>query len=370
MALQIGIVGLPNVGKSTLFNALTNAGALVANYPFTTIEPNLGVTAVPDRRLARLAEIIQPERVVPATIEFVDIAGLVQGAHRGEGLGNQFLGHIRNVDAVVVVARCFADENVARASGSGDLPDPVDELDVLDLELVLADLAVLERRIEKVEGLAKAQPRAVAAELLALGDLCEHLQAGHLARTWPDLDAAQAAGYLETLALVTDKPRLYVANVDEGDLPDGGAATAAVAARATAEGTRNVVICAQLEADLAEWDTTEAAAYRAEVGLSASGLEALIKAAFATLDLITFFTTTGGHEVRAWPLPRGTTAPQAAGRIHTDMERGFIRAQVLHLDDLNHVESMAQARERGLVRIEGREYVVQDGDVCHFRFNV
>jgi GTP-binding protein YchF len=370
MALQIGIVGLPNVGKSTLFNALTNAGALVANYPFTTIEPNLGVTVVPDQRLARLAEIIQPERVVPATIEFVDIAGLVQGAHRGEGLGNQFLGHIRNVDAIIIVARCFADENVTRASETGNLANPIDELAVLDLELVLADLAVLERRIEKVEGLAKAQPRAVAAELAALTDLREHLQAGHLTRTWTGLDAAQAAGYLAALALVTNKPRLYVANVGEEDLPDGGATAAAVAARASAEGARSVVICAQLEADLAEWDVAEATAYRAQLGLTTSGLEALVKAAYATLDLITFFTTTGGHEVRAWPLPRGSVAPQAAGRIHTDMERGFIRAQVLHLDDLSQVESMAQARERGLVRIEGREYIIQDGDVCHFRFNV
>jgi GTP-binding protein YchF len=367
MTLQIGIVGLPNVGKSTLFNALTNAGASVASYPFTTIEPNLGVTAVPDRRLERLVEIIQPERMVPAAVEFVDIAGLVKGAHQGEGLGNQFLGHIRDVDAVIVVARCFVDENVAHVSG-GLVPDPLDDLGVLDLELVLADLAVLERRIEKVQGLAKAQPRAVAAELTALNALSEHLQGGHLTSTWEGLE--KAAGYLESVAMVTDKPRLYLANVGEEDLPDGGPLAAGVATRAAAEGRQCVVLCAQLEADLAEWDPAEAAAYRAEVGLASSGLEALVTAAYATLNLITFFTVTGGHEVRAWPLRRGSLAPQAAGRVHTDMEKGFIRAEVFSFDDLDRAGTIATARERGLVRIEGREYVIQDGDVCHFRFNV
>jgi GTP-binding protein YchF len=375
MSLQLGIVGLPNVGKSTLFNALTNAGAAVANYPFTTIEPNVGVTAVPDRRLARVAEVIQPERVVPATIEFVDIAGLVKGAHQGEGLGNQFLGHIRTVDAVVVVARCFVDENVAHvsagdglASGVTEVLDPLDDLAVLDLELVLADLAILDRRIEKVRGLAKAQPRAVEAEFAALSDLREHLEAGRLASTWEG--RVKAVDYLRSVALVTDRPRLYVANVGEVDLPDGGSLAAPVRSRAAMEGAPCVVVCAQLEAELAEWDSQEAVAYRAEVGLAASGLESLIKAAYDTLDLITFFTTTGGHEVRAWPLPRGALAPQAAGRVHTDMERGFIRAEVLSLADLDRTGSIAVAREKGLVRIEGREYVVLDGDVCHFRFAV
>lgn len=375
MSLQIGIVGLPNVGKSTLFNALTNAGAAVASYPFTTIEPNVGVTVVPDRRLARLAGIIQPERIVPATVEIVDIAGLVKGAHQGEGLGNQFLGHIRNVDTVAVVARCFVDENVAHVPmGTSSAPttkgtlNPLDDLSILDLELVLADLAVLERRIEKVKGLAKAQPRAVERELAVLSDLQEHLEAGHLANTWES--RVKAIDYLRPIALVTDKLRLYVANVGEQDLPDGGALAAQVADRAKAEGTRCVIICAQLEADLAEWDPEEAAAYRAELELAASGLETLIQAAYATLDLITFFTTTGGHEVRAWPLPRGTFALEAAGRIHTDMERGFIRAEVLHFDDLDRIGSIVTARERGLMRVEGREYVIRDGDVCHFRFNV
>jgi GTP-binding protein YchF len=305
----------------------------------------------------------------------VDIAGLVKGAHRGEGLGNQFLGHIRNVDAVIVVARCFVDENVVHISaGDGSthqIPsalDPLDDLSVLDLELVLADLSVLERRIEKVQGLAKAQPREVAQELATLVRLRGHLEAGHLASVWEE--RKKALDYLQSMALVTDKPRLYVANVGEEDLPSGGPMAARLSSRAEMEGARCVVICAQLEADLSEWDLEEATAYRADVGLATSGLEALIAAAYDTLDLITFFTITGGHEVRAWAVPQGALAPRAAGQVHTDMERGFIRAEVLHFDDLIRAESVAAAREQGLVRVEGREYMIQNGDICHFRFNV
>ncbi|RMF30983.1 MAG: redox-regulated ATPase YchF [Chloroflexi bacterium] len=363
MSLEMGIVGLPNAGKSTLFNALTRAGVAVASYPFTTIEPNVGVAVVPDERLDRLAAMVEPERVTPATVTFVDIAGLVKGAHRGEGLGNQFLGHIRNVDAMALVLRCFRDENVP--PGAGTL-DPLEELEVLDLELVMADLAVLERRIEKVRGVAKARPRDFADELKALESLRTHLQQGLPAHRWPDLEAASP--YLQEVALLTTKPRIYVANVGEEDLPEGGPLAARVRERAEAEGVPWVVLCAQLEMELADWPPEEAAAYRADVGLTESGLMALARAAYKTLGLITFFTIAGGQEVRAWPLPRGSTAPQAAGRVHSDMERGFIRAEVVPYEDLVRAGSWAAAREQGLLRIEGRDYVVQDGDVCLFRF--
>ena len=365
MALQIGIVGLPNVGKSTLFNALTQAGAAVAAYPFTTIEPNRGVVAVPDSRLEALAAMVGPERVTPATVEFVDIAGLVRGAHQGEGLGNQFLGHIRAVDAVALVCRCFSNPDVAHVDGT---VDPLRDLEVLDLELILADLEVAERRLDKVRSAAKARPRDYAAELGALEELCRCLQAGERAAAWTARGAAEAA-LAQEMSLLTAKERVYVANVGEEDLPEGGPLAEDVALVAEKEGAGSVVLCAQLEADLSEWPSDEAAAYRADVGLERSGLEALAQAGYAVLDLITFFTITGGREARAWAIERGTKAPQAAGKVHTQMERGFIRAEVVSFEQLVEAGNWHAARERGILRVEGRDYELQDGDVCLFRFS-
>ncbi len=365
MALQIGIVGLPNVGKSTLFNGLTRAGATVAPYPFTTIEPNRGVVPVPDPRLDVLADMVGPESVTPATIEFVDIAGLVRGAHRGEGLGNQFLGHIRNVDAVATVARCFADPDVSHVDGT---IDPLRDLEVLDLELILADLEVTERRLEKVRAAAKARPRDYVVELKGLEQLRAHLQAGERADAWADASVTGAA-LARDMSLLTAKPRVYVANVGEEDLPDGGPLAEDIAALAEGEGGLSVVLCAQLESDLAEWPPEEAADYRAAVGLARPGLEALAWAGYAVLDLITFFTITGGRETRAWAVRRGATAPQAAGKVHSQMERGFIRAEVVFYEQLAGAGSWQAARERGILRTEGRDYQVQDGDVCLFRFS-
>ncbi len=365
MTLQIGIVGLPNVGKSTLFNALTQAGATVAAYPFTTIEPNRGVTAVPDPRVAALAEMVGPEQVTPATVEFVDIAGLVRGAHRGEGLGNQFLGHIRAVDAIALVCRCFSDPGIAHVEGA---VAPVRDVEVLDLELTLADLEVVERKLGKTQSAAKANPREYGAELKALEELHARLQAGEKAAAWAVSGSAEAALARE-LSLLTAKKRIYVANVGEGDLPGGGPLAQDVVRVAEGEGAPTVVLCAQLEADLSEWPLDEAAAYRAGVGLAHSGLESLAQAGYGTLGLITFFTITGGQKVRAWPIQRGTKAPQAAGKVHSQMEQGFIRAEVVGFEQLVETGSWQAAREQGILRTEGRDYEVQDGDVCLFRFS-
>jgi GTP-binding protein YchF len=365
MPLEIGIVGLPNVGKSTLLNALTRAGAAVASYPFTTIEPNVGVVPVEDRRLADIATLIQPDKVVPTTVRFVDIAGLVKGAHRGEGLGNQFLGHIRNVDAIAMVVRCFEASDIPHVMP--DL-DPINDIETVDMELILADLATVDRRIEKVGGRAKAQPKEYAGELAWLERLRAHLDGGALARDFPQTQQEEA--WAGELFLLTAKPRLYVANVGEDDCPEGGVLAERVAAHAAAEGTEAVAICGQVEMDLLDWPEDEAAAYLAEMGLAESGLQRLVHAGYRLLDLITFFTTTGGRVVQAWTVGRGVHAPQAAGKVHSDMERGFIRAEVVTYDDLMAAGSVVAAREKGLLRLEGKEYVVQDGDVIHFRFAV
>jgi len=365
MGLEIGIVGLPNVGKSTLFNALTQAGAAVASYPFTTIEPNVGIVPVPDARLDRIAAIIHPERVVPTTLRVVDIAGLVRGASRGEGLGNQFLGHIRAVDAVAMVVRGFENPDVPHVAPE---LNPKGDIETVDLELILADLATVERRQEKTESQAKGTRGAFEVELEALVSLHDRLERG-LPASGPDLGEAERALARE-LNLLSAKPRLYVVNVGEDSLPDGGRYAAAVRELASAQGAEVVVLSAALEAELANWPPEEAAAYRAEFGLHEPGLVSFIQAGYRLLDLITFFTLTGGKEVRAWTLRRGETALAAAGTIHSDMARGFIRAEVMSVSDLEQSGSVVALREQGRLRIEGRDYVVQDGDILHIRFSI
>ena len=365
MSLEIGIVGLPNVGKSTLFNALTNAGAEVASYPFTTIEPNVGVVPLTDPRLDYVASLVKPQRVVPSTVRFVDIAGLVRGAHRGEGLGNEFLGHIRTVDALGMVVRCFEDENVAHIDAR---LDPLRDVETVWTELILADLQVLERRIDKVESSAKARPKDFEAELDWLRGLHSHLDAGRMARSYPASDKER--DWLAQVALLTDKPYLYVANVNEDDLPGGGELAGRIVQLAQEQGVEAVVLCAQTEMELQDWPADESAAYLADLGCEEPGLQKLVRAGYRLLDLITFFTATGTKSVNAWAIPAGTPAPQAAGKVHSDMEHGFIRAEVVAFDDLQEQGTMAAAREHGKLRVEGRHYVVQDGDILHFRFNV
>ncbi len=364
----MGIVGLPNVGKSTLFNALTAAGAAVANYPFCTIDPNVGVVEVPDQRLERLAEMVHPKRIVPATMEFVDIAGLVRGASQGAGLGNQFLGHIRNVNAIGVVVRCFSDANVSHVEGS---IDPQRDIETITTELCLADLTSVEKRSEKSRKASKSGDVRLAAEADGLDALAAHLNQGLPARTFPlSEDLAPVAAELH---LLTAKPVLYIANLDEADLvaldqrkPESLKTVERIAA---AESAQTVAVSAKIEADLAELPRDEADMYMEELGIKEGGLPRMIRAGYALLDLITFLTA-GEPEVRAWTIRRGTRAPQAAGTIHSDIERGFIRAEVTAYEDLVAAGSFAAARERGVTRLEGKEYVMQDGDVVYFRFNV
>lgn len=365
MSLELGIVGLPNVGKSTLFNALTKGHALVASYPFTTIEPNVGMVAVPDARLENIAAIVRPEKIVPSVLRVVDIAGLVKGASEGEGLGNQFLGHIRTVDAIAMVVRNFENPDIPHATQE---LDPVLDVETVRLELILADLATVERRQEKAERAAKARPADYEKELAALKALQGLLNEAKAARG-PQLTPAEA-DLARELNLLTAKPFLYIANVSESDLPDGGPLVEPLRRLASKEQAQLVVICAQCEAELADWPAEDAIAYLQELGVQRLGLDSFIGAGYRLLDLITFFTTTGGKEVRAWPILRGTRVVEAAGRIHTDMQRGFIRAEVTAYDDLVREGSASSVREKGLMHIEGKHYVVQDGDVIHIRFGV
>jgi GTP-binding protein YchF len=366
MPLMTGIVGLPNVGKSTLFNAITRAGAESANYPFCTIDPNVGVVDVPDERLERLAEMFKPQRVVPTTFQFVDIAGLVKGASRGEGLGNKFLAHIREVDAIIHVVRCFEDENITHVDGR---VDPEGDIETINLELVLADLESVERRLERTSRQKKSGDKEIVKEHEALLKLREGLAEGIPARRIGLSEEERER--VRHLNLLTFKKVLYAANVGEADVadPDANPHVRTVRRIAEAEGAGVIPICARLEAEIAELQEEDRRQFLEELGLKASGLDRLVAAAYRLLGLITFFTA-GEKEVRAWTIREGTKAPQAAGVIHSDFEKGFIRAEVIAYEDLTAAGSMAQARERGLVRLEGKDYVVQDGDVMHFRFAV
>ena len=365
--MKLGIVGLPNVGKSTLFNAITNAGAEAANYPFCTIEPNVGMVTVPDKRLEWLRDLHQPKKFTPAVIEFVDIAGLVKGASKGEGLGNKFLSNIRATDAIVHVVRCFEDSNITHVEGS---TDPLRDIEIINLELIMADIEMVERRIDKAQKAAKGGDKRFLKEAELFTRLLEHLNEGKLARTFPGSEDEMAL--IATSDLLTLKKTIYAANLGEDDVanPEGNRHYLSVKKLADEEGSQVLPICAKLEADIAELDDPEEKAmFMEELGISQSGLDLLIQRSYALLGLISFLTA-GSDECRAWTIKKGTKAPQAAGKIHTDFERGFIRAEVIAFEDLKACGSLANARAKGLVRSEGKEYVMQDGDVVNFLFNV
>jgi len=363
MGFICGIVGLPNVGKSTIFNALTAGGAEVANYPFCTIEPNIGIVNVPDKRLSQLANMIRPKKVTPTALQFRDIAGLVKNASQGEGLGNQFLGEIRNVDAIAHVVRCFEGENVVHLSGA---VDPVRDVDIVNTELVLADLENLTNRMAKIERLVKTGSKEDALALDVYRQIHRVLNNGEMATTLTF--GGEDLKIFRELQLLTAKPFFYVANVEEGNL-DGGDHVRALEEKAREMTVPVVPICGALEAEIAQLPEDERVAFKEDFGLDESGLERLVRVGYEVLDLVTFFTTVSA-ELRAWTVPSGTTAPLAAGKIHSDMERGFIRAEVISCQDFLSCGSEHVAREKGILRSEGRDYTVQDGDVIHFRFNV